>query len=284
MIASQLCITTICYHPFTLERALAGIAETGVSAVELAALVGFCDHAAPERLGSNAARELSQLLNRHGLHAVSLSGHADLTVEPGVAAFRARLRLAADMGIPIVNTGAADEEGQEVAERFYRNIVPLAELAAELGVLIGIETHGSLTGTGEECVAVMTRLNHPHVRINYDPANLIFYRGVRPEADIAIVAPYVAHLHVKDKASLERQKWDFPAIGDGIVDWDIVFGELERVGFSGPASLEVELDGHPRSPEEVDQALCRSVKYMQRYITEQRPRSSAPVDPEDRLT
>jgi L-ribulose-5-phosphate 3-epimerase len=263
---SQLCIATICYHPFTLERALSGIAEIGVPAVELAALVGFCDHAAPERLGPDAARQLSKLLRSHGLHAVSFSGHTDLTTDAGVTAFESRLRLAADLGIPIVNTGAADEEGQEVVDRFYRNIVPLAELAARLGIVIGIETHGSLTGTGEECVAVMKKLNHPNVRINYDPANLMFYRGVKPEDDIAVVAPYVAHIHVKDKASLETRTWDFPAIGDGIINWDIIFGALERVGFAGPASLEVELDGHPQTPQEVDQALRRSVQFMQRYI------------------
>ena len=92
-------------------------------------------------------------------------------------------------------------------------------LAASLGLMIGIETHGSFTGIGEECVAVMQRLNHPNVGINYDPANLIYYRGVRPEDDIAVVAPYVVHLHAKDKSSMALETFDFPAIGDGIIDW-----------------------------------------------------------------
>jgi sugar phosphate isomerase/epimerase len=265
--ANQLCVSTICYHPFSLERALAGIAALGARNVELAALVGFCDHAAPERLGSGAAATLRRLLADHGLTAVSVSGHADLSTDTGRDAFAARLRLAAELGVGIVNTEAAEGTGPDVEERFYSNIGPLADLAVDLKITIGLETHGSLTGTAGECAAVLTRVDRPNVRVNYDTANLIFYRGVRPEDDLPAIASEVVHVHVKDKASMALNTWDFPAIGAGIIDWPRIVRALDTAGFDGPASLEVELDGHPQTAEVVDEALQASWTYLQGIVT-----------------
>jgi sugar phosphate isomerase/epimerase len=265
--ANQLCVSTICYHPFSLERALAGIAALGATNVELAALVAFCDHAAPERLGSGAAAVLHRLLQEHGLTAVSVSGHADLSTDVGRDAFAARLRLAAELEVPIVNTEAAEGTGPDVEQGFYSNIGLLGDLAADLGVTIGLETHGSLTGTARECAAVLARVDHPNVRINYDTGNLIFYRGIRPEDDLPEIASYVVHVHVKDKASMALNTWDFPPIGDGIIDWPAILSALDAVDFSGPASLEVELDGHPDTAEVVDEALRRSWAFLQGIVT-----------------
>src|SRR3990172_12900767 len=104
MRAEQLCIDKICYNAFPLERALTGIAECGIRRVELCSSVGSCDHAAPERLGRGGSEILLRLLAGHGLTAVSLSGHADITTEDGLVAFTARLALAADIKIPIAIT------------------------------------------------------------------------------------------------------------------------------------------------------------------------------------
>ena len=129
MKAEQLCVDTMCYTAFPLERALSGIAEAGISRVELCASVLDCNHAAPERLGPGASGKLQRLLETHGLTAVSYSGHADLTTETGLIAFTSRLQLAADLNIPIVNTPAQippERWDQEARDRFSRNLVDLA--------------------------------------------------------------------------------------------------------------------------------------------------------------
>ena len=129
---SQLAVTTMCYCDFPLERALAGIASCGITRVELCASVGYCDHAPPERLGSGGAGELTRSLNRHGMRAISLSAHADITTETGLRAVTARLNIAADSGIPILITPSLPLERTEpgLADRFRRLIVELAEQAA----------------------------------------------------------------------------------------------------------------------------------------------------------
>jgi L-ribulose-5-phosphate 3-epimerase len=42
--------------------------------------------------------------------------------------------------------------------------------------------------------------------------------------------------------------WDFPAIGEGHVDFKAVLDTMERGGFAGPLSVEIEFGGEPWPP------------------------------------
>jgi L-ribulose-5-phosphate 3-epimerase len=265
----QLICSTTPYHLFPLERALQGIQAAGMNRIELSAAGGWCEHADPDALGPNAAKILTDLMKKYGMTAVSMSGHMDLASEVGVEGFRKRMRLCNELGIKYINTGST-EVGQDyppdLEDKFYANIAKLADEAKSLGVTICEETHGALGGSGTEIVAMIKRINHPNVRVNYDPGNVIYYRGLRPEDDLKNVEGYLAHFHIKDKASMTMETWDFPAIGDGIIDWDRIFAELDRQGYTGPASFECELDGHPENAEIVDDIIVRSYQFSQKYF------------------
>ena len=136
MKAEQLVIDTMCYTDFPLERALSGIADAGVSRVELCASVGSCNHAAPEHLGPRGSAKVQRLLEENGLTAVSLSAHADITTESGLIDFTSRLQLTAELGIPIINTPLPPDRehhrpdlplrsGPEVDDLFCGNILKL---------------------------------------------------------------------------------------------------------------------------------------------------------------
>jgi L-ribulose-5-phosphate 3-epimerase len=268
--SAQLGSSTVPYHKFSLERALAGIANAGLKRVELGAAVGFCDHAAPERLGPGAANELFAQLDRFGLSAVSLNGHADLSTDAGMAAFEKRLQLASDLGVSFVSCGPPEIGAGAPADTeasFYRNMVKTAERAARSGITIVLETWSDLTGSGELCAGVVRKINKPNVRVNYDTANVIYFRGVKPEDDLVAALPYVSYLHVKDKESLKTGTWDCPAIGDGIIDWERVIGKLDEVDYGGPFMLEVELDGNVTIPETLDDALAKSVSFLSKFLS-----------------
>ena len=280
MRADQICIDTMCYTAFPLERALAGIAQIGVSRVELCASLGegSCEHAAPEKLGRGGSNKLQRLLDNYGLTAVSFSAHADMTVESGLIDFTSRLQLAADLSIPIVNTPLPlppERSGPEVAERFCSNLLKLAEVAAKLEVVICLDTGlavllGNITPQTdiiEAHVKLMKRLNHPNVRINYDAACLILFRDTKPgKNDITTLGPYLAHFHCSDKGSLEAGKWDFRTIGEGVIDWDGIIPELDNVGYTGPVSIELGWEVQPKTPEDVDDAVRRSYEFLQKYV------------------
>ena len=281
MKAEQLVIDTMCYTDFPLERALSGIADAGVSRVELCASVGSCNHAAPEHLGPRGSAKVQRLLEENGLTAVSLSAHADITTESGLIDFTSRLQLTAELGIPIINTPLPPDRehhrpdlplrsGPEVDDLFCGNILKLADLAAKLEVVMCLETVGYLLSDAKQCVELIHRLDHPNLRINYDPAGLMFFvRDANPtKDDITVLAPYLHHVHLNDKASTDMGRYDFCSMGEGVVDWNSLLGEMDRVGFAGPASIEIGWQETPESPEVVDAAVRRSRQFVQAYFTD----------------
>jgi sugar phosphate isomerase/epimerase len=281
MRAEQLVIDTMCYTDFPLERALKGIAETGISRVELCASMDSCDHAAPERLGPGGGNRLSRLLREYGLTAASLSAHADITTPPGLIAFTTRLQLASELNITRINMPLPPDRehhrpdvtlrsGLEVDELFCSTLLELADLASSLGVVVCVETVGYMMSDAQQCVDLLSRLNHPNLRINYDPASLLFFvPGSKPtKEDITTLAPYLEHVHLNDKASPEMGQYDFCSLGEGVVEWESMLAEMDRVGYSGPASIEIGWEVTPESPEIVDDAVRRSCRFVERFFSD----------------
>jgi sugar phosphate isomerase/epimerase len=116
---------------------------------------------------------------------------------------------------------------------------------------------------------IIKHINRENVRICYDTANVIFYEGVRPEEDIVYVENYLGYLHVKDK-NLLRGVLNFPALGQGNIDFARIFDVFRRVNYTGPFSVEIELS--PPTPpntlniEEFNKAHVESYKFLQKYF------------------
>lgn len=253
--------------------------------MELCASLGACDHAAPENLGRGASDKLSRLLDKYGLSAVVYSGHTDLTTPEGMAAGVARLQMAADMNIPLFITpmppAFTDSKnkgelmmpaplGPEAEEVALKNAVVLTDLAEKLGVVMCIETGlwGFGVATGKDYVALLKRMGRPKVRINFDvAATTIFNENANlTKDDIRALAPYLAHFHLSDRASAKMGKWDFCTVGEGAIDWEPLFNELDRVGYTGHVSVELGWVKPPKSPEIVDDAVRRSLQFVQKYF------------------
>lgn len=260
----QLGCTTGCYSKFPFERALQGIAEAGLKFVEIGAVPVRCEHVKPELMDKKQLKELRCKLEGYGLKALSISGHCDLTDPKGVELFKKRIDLAFAMGIAIVNTSAGKINTKAAEESFFENMDVLSGYLKERGITAALECHGGIVGTGKECRKTIERIASEHVRINYDPADGIFYEGVNPEEDIMDIVDYIAHVHIKDKLE-GKSVWNFPAIGEGYVNFEALFDILDNNNYHGPFSLEIEfLKQGPAAPEEVDTALKKSVAYLSR--------------------
>src|SRR5690606_30642737 len=90
--------------------------------------------------------------------------------------------------------------------------------------------------------------------------------GRRAEEEIDLLAPHVAHVHVKDKRG-GRGVYDFPPLGDGEIDYRRIFSSLDAVGFDGPYMIEPELSlvEAERPPAEVEEALRDPGSAYQRH-------------------
>jgi len=246
------------YHTYSLEEALEGIAAAGYRYVELSAVRGWTEHV-PLDADAKALGGIQRMLNTLGLVSLSLSGHSDLTTKDGLELGLRAVDLCERMGIGIMNTaigGHYSEQEDEAA--FMGNIHRLADYAAARDIRLGIEIHGEITKSGAAAVALLGRIGRPNVLINYDTANVEFYGGVKAVDDLPVALPKLVHCHLKDKRG-EGRVWDFPAIGEGHVDFKAVLGIIERGGFAGPMSVEIEFTGEPWPPlAEVNRAMRAS--------------------------
>ena len=141
------------YHTYTLSDALNGIERAQLRWVELSAVPGWTEHV---NLDRDRPAEVRKRLDRHGLSAISLSAHSDLTTSEGVRHAQKAITWAAEYGLAIVNTaiGGHASDGENEAA-FLDNIGPLADAADVAGIVIALETHGDLMATGGKSLALM---------------------------------------------------------------------------------------------------------------------------------
>ena len=247
------------YHTYSFEEALEGIAGAGYSGVELSAVPGWTDHVDLDA----PTGDVRVRLDNYGLTPVSLSGHSDLTTKDGLAHGIKAVRWAADYGIPIVNTAIGGHWSEDEDESaFMGNIGELADAARDAGVVVALEIHGDIMASGAKTRPLVEQIGRDEIRVNYDTANCEFYGDVAAADDLPAIVPYLAHVHLKDKRGGARV-WDFPAPGEGHVDFGKVIQTLRDGGFDGPCSVEIEFTGEPwPSREEVDRAMASAYRHL----------------------
>jgi L-ribulose-5-phosphate 3-epimerase len=246
------------YHTYGFDEALRGIAAAGFEYVELSAVPGWTEHVALDGM-----EDVRRKLADHGLEAVSLSGHSDLTTRDGLEHGIRAVRWAAAFGIPIVNTAVGGHASKEESEKaFLDNIGELADAAEDAGVVVALEIHGDIMASGRKTLPLLEKIGRDTVKVNYDTANVEFYSGDKAVDDLEAIAPHLAHVHLKDTVG-GKGVWNFGAIGSGSVDFARVLEILDRAGYTGPLSVELEFQGEPWPPlEEVDASMRRSYEHL----------------------
>ena len=145
---------------------------------------------------------------------------------------------------------------------WYADILGIADYAALKNIIVCIEMHGNWFNSGKKAVEILNKINHPHIKINYDTGNVIFFNNTRPEEDINYALPYLGIIHLKDSSG-KFKDWDFPAIGDGNIDFDQIFSALKN--YDGPISLEIEFNGDVQPLKKINTALVDSMNFLKKY-------------------
>jgi inosose dehydratase len=216
-------------------------------------------------MSGEAVAGLKASLAAHGVRASTCNGLQRVMSAGGVDTCKARLNLAKELGATVL-TGSADDVPEEQIGALYERLLLLADYAGERGITIALETHPGIAVNADRALKALRDLDHPRLRLNWDTANVYYHnRGMTDgEAELARVAPYVAHLHLKD-SKRGFHEWYFPALGEaGGVDFANVGRILEDVGFAGTFSIELEgIKGEPEPTLEERQArLDRSVRHL----------------------
>jgi sugar phosphate isomerase/epimerase len=129
---------------------------------------------------------------------------------------------------------------REQSEPYFELMRRAAVHAEEAGVGITLKPHGGITLTIEDLIDAYNKVNHSAFGICYDPGNIIYYtKGeLRPEPDIAKVAPMVTTGIIKDCVVEDGKPDVMVTPGEGLVDFEKVLGGLVEGGFKGPLYVE----------------------------------------------
>ena len=260
-------VNSNCYHGFSIEEAIDGIAAAGFRYIELTATKGWTEHVFPDQ-SFHRLWQVKERLQEKGLIPFAMSGHCNLMDPERVPDFVDNIRLAAFFGCDYIvsSIGEAHLEDKAVAsnEEVARHIQALVPQLEEFGLTLVLEVHGD-HGTGKILKEIAGLVGSPRVAVNYDTANALFYGNVDLAQDLDESMDAIRYVHLKDKGG-ERTVWDFPALGKGWIDFHMVFDKLEQAGNHCPFSIEIEFtQAGAKDLDEVNQAVRDSAEYLKAH-------------------
>ncbi|MCC7499766.1 MAG: sugar phosphate isomerase/epimerase [Bryobacterales bacterium] len=148
-------------------------------------------------------------------------------------------------------------EPDKCLEAVINTLGELAEKAKKHDLTIGLENeHACNIATGVESAAMLKRLNHPNLKLVWDPANALVAGEAVPFPDgyRGIAAERIAHVHVKD-CYMDGHKPLWGPVGTRGVQWKGQIAALLADGYKGYLSLETHWAG-PNGDKMLASTIC----------------------------
>ena len=174
---------------------------------------------------------IKEACDKAGLKISALQSHGPLG-RPEVHGeyIKMAIRVAAEIGVPVVNTDEGikakwtTEEEDHVLIKY--TLQEAAFVAERRGVVIGLEPHAQYSKTPDGLDRIYNLVKSPAIGINLDTGNA-YLAGQDVYEWLERVAERLVHLHAKDisveHAEAERGKVTGTpvgcACGDGVIDW-----------------------------------------------------------------
>lgn len=259
-------VNSNCYHGYSIEEAIRGTAAAGFHYMELTATKGWTEHVFPTH-SFQRLLQVKDLLKQYKIVPFSMSGHCNLMDTGRMGDFIENIRLAAFFGCEYIvsSIGEAHLKDEAVAsnEEVAEHIKAFLPYLEEFNMTLVLEIHGD-HGDGKILKEITALVGSPRVKINYDTANAVFYGGVNVTEDLKNCVDEVAYMHLKDKAGVQKE-WNFPALGEGELDFPAVFEVLRGAGNNCPFSVEIEFtEKGPRDLQEINEAVKTSALYLKK--------------------
>ncbi len=195
----QLSCLTNSYGRFGPFAALELLRETGIRFVELpirtAGVPSFFKETPLLTDGSSPAeidRALA-LIDGAGLKLGSCNITSGNPLETGVLELTLRkLDVAARLGVALVVSGGGEIQSETDWPVLIDHLRRIGDASAALGITYCCETHPGTCRNADGMLELMRRVDHPHVRLNFDTGN-IFYYNEHPDllGELRRVLPFV---------------------------------------------------------------------------------------------
>ena len=263
-------VTNLC-KGYTLLEALDISKEAGFTFVELASILGMCEHFTPSQLDDEFIENTILELKDRGLSCHAVSGHVDLTIDDQCDDFIKKIEFASRIGAKIINTNSGP---QNRLDEFYKNMRRVIAAAERYEVIIGLESHGDIINTAKESIKVFKYFNHPLVRFNYDTGNTFFYNNgsIKIEEDILYSLEYLSYIHLKD-IRIRGNQVNYCALGEGDINLKAVINSISSNLPTIPCGMEIPVHvkgvlgnivpvDTPMSREDIFGCINKSLKYI----------------------
>ena len=136
--------------------------------------------------------------------------------------------------------------------------------AGARGVTLVLENeYACNTATGAEAARLLSAIPEKALEITWDPGNAQFRDEVPyPGGYAPIPKPRIGHVHCKDAArSADGKKWEWMAMGKGVIDWAGQFRALKADGYRHAVTLETHWRG-AGTPEESSRQSFAGMKAL----------------------
>lgn len=210
---------------------------------------------------SDSIAAVKEGLQEFGLTATSLLGSCNVQSETVVEDFQPALNTAGEMGVKIIFVSiSAGETDRGVV---YDRLRSIGENATPLDVKVCIETHPDMAHNGDIALETMKGVDHPNICINFDTGNVYYYNhDVTAVGEVNKILDHVGAVHLKDTNGGYRT-WNFPTLGEGVVDYKAVFQAVNDVGFYGPFTMELEgIEGENLDEAGVKARVADSLQHL----------------------
>ena len=188
-------VNSNCYHGYSIDEALEGIAAAGFHYVELTATKGWTEHVFPDQSFASLCH-VQDKLKELDLVPFAMSGHTNLMDADRLPDFIMNMRLAHFFGCKYIVSSIGEAHLKDKAktgnEVLVQNIKGLIPHLKENGLMLVLELHGE-HATGTIMNEIVTAVNSNLVKINYDTANCVFYGNVDAKPYVELnITPFMA--------------------------------------------------------------------------------------------
>lgn len=233
-----------------IEEAIPAIARIGYHGLELAVTPDWPTDLVT--LDAPKRKLIRQLLSDHGLALSAVAGHTSVCEddaqrnEANLRRLRDSLDLAVELATPgdppilCSLLGGRMDEWETKKELIAERVYGVGEYAARQGAILAVEPHsGTAFDTPEKAVWLVSKLNHPAVRLNFDISHFDII-GIGIDECVPALAPLSVHTHVKDQRGI-FPKHEFLTPGSGPFNFVQYLAAMHAAGYTGYIGMEVSV-------------------------------------------
>jgi L-ribulose-5-phosphate 3-epimerase len=146
-------------------------------------------------------------------------------------------------------------------------LLEAANQAGKQAITLVLENEGACnTATGAEAAKVLAAVQSPDLMLNWDPGNAAAAgEKAYPDGYALLPKDRIGHCHCKDAVkALNGEKYEWAAIGKGVIDWVGQFRALKEDGYHFAVSLETHWRGAGTAEESTRQSWAGMKEALQK--------------------